>query len=147
MPWDLRPTGVLALEVDVEAQPFEAEAERRERRWQNKPSERAMPTRARDEGALAQGGAQEKRIRFEESAAAPASASNAAETMQPTKRPEVQKNDSKDTEHVGQDRSETDNDHLDMFQHVYREWNQEADRLTHVAREKGATWNSYAMGR
>ena len=38
-------------------------------------------------------------------------------------------------------------DHLDMFQHVYREWNQEADRLTHVAREKGATWNSYAKGR
>ena len=36
-------------------------------------------------------------------------------------------------------------DHLDMCQHVYREWNQEADRLTHVAREKGATWNSYVM--
>ena len=36
-------------------------------------------------------------------------------------------------------------DHLDMFQHVYREWNQEADRLTHVAREKGTTWNSYAI--
>ena len=34
-------------------------------------------------------------------------------------------------------------DHLDMFQHIYRNWNQEADRLTHVAREKGATWNSY----
>ena len=27
-------------------------------------------------------------------------------------------------------------DHLDMFQHIYRNWNQEADRLTHVAREK-----------
>ena len=37
--------------------------------------------------------------------------------------------------------------HLDMFQHDYREWNQEADRLTHVAREKGCTWNSYAKGR
>ena len=24
-----------------------------------------------------------------------------------------------------------------MFQHVYRDWNQEADHLTHVAREKG----------
>ena len=35
-------------------------------------------------------------------------------------------------------------DHMDMFQHVYREWNQEADRLTHVAREKGVTWNSFA---
>ena len=34
-------------------------------------------------------------------------------------------------------------DHLDMFQHICRDWNQEADHLTHVAREKGATWNSY----
>ena len=36
-------------------------------------------------------------------------------------------------------------DHLDLFQHIYRDWNQEADRPTHVAREKGATWNSYVM--
>ena len=28
-------------------------------------------------------------------------------------------------------------DHLDMLQHIYRERNQEADHLTHVAREKG----------
>ena len=28
-------------------------------------------------------------------------------------------------------------DHLDMFQHIYRECNQEGDHLTHVAREKG----------
>ena len=48
--------------------------------------ERAMPTRPRDEGALHQGGVQEKSVRFEESAAAPASASDAAETVQPTKR-------------------------------------------------------------
>ena len=34
-------------------------------------------------------------------------------------------------------------DHLDMFQHIYRDWNQEADHLSHVAREKGTTWNSY----
>ena len=34
-------------------------------------------------------------------------------------------------------------DHLDMFQHVYREWNREDHHLTHVVREKGATWNSY----
>ena len=34
-------------------------------------------------------------------------------------------------------------DHLDMFQHIYREWNQEADHLTNVGREKGATWISY----
>ena len=27
-------------------------------------------------------------------------------------------------------------DVFDMFQHICREWNQEADRLTHVAREK-----------
>ena len=30
-----------------------------------------------------------------------------------------------------------------MFQRVYRDWNQEADHLTHVAREIGATCNSY----
>ena len=35
-PWDLRPTSVPAPEVDVEAQRGAAEAERRERRWQNK---------------------------------------------------------------------------------------------------------------
>ena len=39
-------------------------------------------------------------------------------------------------------------DHLDMFQHVCREWNQEADRLTHVAREKkGPLGTLFAMGR
>ena len=36
-------------------------------------------------------------------------------------------------------------DHLDMFQHIYRDWNQEADRLARMASEKGATWNSYVM--
>ena len=36
-------------------------------------------------------------------------------------------------------------DHVDMFQHIYRDWNQEADHLTHVARERGATWNSFMM--
>ena len=36
-------------------------------------------------------------------------------------------------------------DHFDMIQHIYRDWNQEADHLTHVAREKGATWNSYVI--
>ena len=35
--------------------------------------------------------------------------------------------------------------HLNMFQHVYRDWNQEADHLTQVARENGATWNSFTM--
>ena len=30
-------------------------------------------------------------------------------------------------------------DHLDSFQHVYRDWNEKADRLTHEAREKGAS--------
>ena len=34
-------------------------------------------------------------------------------------------------------------DHLDMFQHICRDWNQEADHLTHVAREKVATRTSY----
>ena len=33
-------------------------------------------------------------------------------------------------------------DHLDLFQHIYRDWNEKADRLTHEAREKGASWNS-----
>ena len=37
-------------------------------------------------------------------------------------------------------------DHLDMFQHIHSEWNEEADRMTHVAREKGVTWNSFVMG-
>ena len=34
---------------------------------------------------------------------------------------------------------------MDMFQHIYRYWYQEADHLTHVAREREATWNSHAM--
>ena len=36
-------------------------------------------------------------------------------------------------------------DHLDMFQHKYRDWIQDVERLRHVKREKGATWNSYIM--
>ena len=36
-------------------------------------------------------------------------------------------------------------DHLDLFQHIYRDWNEKADRLTHEAREKGASWNSFMM--
>ena len=36
-------------------------------------------------------------------------------------------------------------DVFDMFQHICREWNQEADRLTHVERDKGVTWNSLVM--
>ena len=38
-------------------------------------------------------------------------------------------------------------DHLDMFHHIYREWNQEADRLTRVAREKRSNMelNSYTV--
>ena len=27
-------------------------------------------------------------------------------------------------------------DHLDLFQHTYRDWNEKADRLTHETREK-----------
>ena len=34
-------------------------------------------------------------------------------------------------------------DHLDLFQHFHREWNQRGDRLTHDAREKGASWNPF----
>ena len=36
-------------------------------------------------------------------------------------------------------------DHLDLFQHIDRDWNEKADRRTHEAREKGASWNSFAM--
>ena len=28
---------------------------------------------------------------------------------------------------------------------IYRDWNEEADRLTHEAREKGACWNSFTV--
>ena len=76
VPWDLRPTGVPEPEVDVEAQPGAAEAERRERRWQ-RPRERSEPVRPRDE--THQGGVREKRVRFDEPSSAPASASDAAE--------------------------------------------------------------------
>ena len=34
-------------------------------------------------------------------------------------------------------------DHLDWFQHIYRDWNQKADHLPHDAREKGTSWNSF----
>ena len=36
-------------------------------------------------------------------------------------------------------------DHLDVFQHICRDWNEKADRLTHEARGKGASWNSFMM--
>ena len=36
-------------------------------------------------------------------------------------------------------------DHLDLFQQIYRDWNEEADRLTHEAREKGTSWNSFTV--
>ena len=58
-PQDLRPTGVLEPEVDVEAQPGAAEAEQRERRWQ-RPRGTQEPVR-------------------DEPSTAPASASDAAE--------------------------------------------------------------------
>ena len=31
---------------------------------------------------------------------------------------------------------------MDIYQHVYRDWNDKADRLTRVAREDGPMWNS-----
>ena len=34
-------------------------------------------------------------------------------------------------------------DHLDLLQLLYRNWIEEADRLTHEARDKGASWNSF----
>ena len=33
-------------------------------------------------------------------------------------------------------------DHMDLFQHMCRDWNEKADRLTHEAREKTSSWNS-----
>ena len=36
-------------------------------------------------------------------------------------------------------------DHLNLFQHICRDWNEEAARLTHEAREKGASWNSFTI--
>ena len=36
-------------------------------------------------------------------------------------------------------------DHLDLFQHIYRDWSEKADRLTHEAREKGASWTSFTI--
>ena len=33
-------------------------------------------------------------------------------------------------------------DHLDLFQHIYRGWNEKAHRLTH---EQGANWISFMM--
>ena len=36
-------------------------------------------------------------------------------------------------------------DHLYMFQHVYREWHEETDRLTHLARELNTIWNFFAV--
>ena len=78
VPWDLRPTGMPVPEVDVEAQPGAAQAERRERC--QRPRERAESVRPRDEAP--RGGVQEGRA----AAAAPASASDAAETEPSAKR-------------------------------------------------------------
>ena len=36
-------------------------------------------------------------------------------------------------------------DHMVLFQHICRDWNEKADRLTHEAREKGSRWNSFSM--
>ena len=60
MPWDLRPTGVPAPEVDVEAQPGAPEAEQGESEGGKTGPERAIPPRPRDEGALPPRGAKER---------------------------------------------------------------------------------------
>ena len=36
-------------------------------------------------------------------------------------------------------------DHLDLFQRIYRDRNEKADRFTHEAREKGASCDSFTM--
>ena len=33
---------------------------------------------------------------------------------------------------------------MDLFRHIYRDWNEKADRLTHEASEKGSSWNSFS---
>ena len=62
------------------------------------------------------------------------------------KQTKVQSRCSEDAESVGQ---KTDirlmADHLDLFQLIYRDWNEKADCLTHEAREKGASCNSFTM--
>ena len=69
-PWNLRPTGVLDSEVNVEVQPGAAEAERRNRG-------RSEPVRARDETQLE--GVREKRAKFDEASSTPASGADANE--------------------------------------------------------------------
>ena len=70
VPWNLRPTGVPEPEVNIEAQPGAAEAERRKRG-------RSEPVRARDETQLK--GVREKRAKFDEASSAPAAAADANE--------------------------------------------------------------------
>ena len=70
VPCDIRPTGVLEPEVNIEAQPGAAEAERRKRG-------RPEPVRARDESQ--QEGVREKRARVDEASSARTSAADANE--------------------------------------------------------------------
>ena len=70
IPWNLRPTGVPEPEVNIEAQPGAAEAERRKRG-------RSEPVRARDETQLE--GVRENRAKFDEASSAPASGADANE--------------------------------------------------------------------
>ena len=34
-------------------------------------------------------------------------------------------------------------DHLDIYQHIYRDWNGDADYLSHKAREEGPAWKAF----
>ena len=36
-------------------------------------------------------------------------------------------------------------DHMDVFQCIYRDWKEEADHLTHEARQKRTSWNSLSL--
>ena len=56
-----------------------------------------------------------------------------------------QSGSAKDSESVGTIDIRPMADHLDLLQHFHRDWNEEADRLTHEARDKGASWNSFTM--
>ena len=69
VPWNLRPTGVPEPEVNIEAQPGAAEAERRKR-------DRSELVTTKDETQL---GVREKRAKFDEASSAPASGADANE--------------------------------------------------------------------
>ena len=68
-----------------------------------------------------------------------------AELKVENKQSKIQSTRAKDEVIVGTTDIHPMADHLDLFQHMYRVWNEKADRLTHEARQKGARSNSFTM--